>query len=118
LYSDNKEGEMAEYADKSILSFTEELLAVQITLIEQNFFSSIRPRECLCTNWDNPEVEAPNIIGMRANYELVRRWALTEVLKQPNHEDRYYALTWLIILAEVNFSDFFVISAFAKTFKF
>lgn len=93
---------MAEYADKSILSFTEEMLAVQLTLIEQNFFVSVRPRECLCTNWDAPETEAPNIAGMRTNYELVRRWALTEILKQPNHEDRYYALTWLIILAEVN----------------
>jgi len=95
-------GDSSEYDGKTVLDYDEETLAQQITLIEQNFFSSIRPRECLCTNWE-PEAmdtQAPNILALKQNYDVLRRFTCTQILSQPTLETKYRAVTTLVLVAE------------------
>jgi len=91
------------YRGKGVLDFPEELLAQQLTLIEQNFFTSIRGRECLCSNWsdyDEMERVAPNILAIRQNFDAVRRWAITQVLEQTDLEKQYSVLSVLVTIAD------------------
>lgn len=90
---------IAFYKDKSVLDFPEELIAKQLTLIEQNFFSSIRPRECL---WENDLTEeiSPNILALQQNVDQTLLWTITQVLEQSELQKQYSALSSLVIIAE------------------
>lgn len=87
---------------KGILDFPEDLIAQQLTLVEQNFFASIRPRECLCEEWEESEMEkvSPNILAMKHNYECTRLWAVTQILLLTDLKQQYSALTALVTIAE------------------
>ena len=102
--ADTEESEELQsfYKGKGVLDFTEELIAEQLTLIEQNFFSSILPRECLCETWEFDEMseKAPNLLAMKENYEQVRCWAITEVIEQEDLQKQYSILTSLVSVAE------------------
>lgn len=95
-------GESDEYEGKTVLDYDEETLAQQITLIEQNFFASIRPRECLCSSFDPEvmEIHAPNILGIKQNFDVLRRFTLTQILSQPTLETKYRAVTTMVLVAE------------------
>jgi len=104
LHGEDETEELAEfYKGKGVLDFPEDLLAEQITLIEQNFFASIRGRECLCTNWsdyDEMERVAPNILAIRQNFDATRRWAISQVIEQTELQKQYSALTVLVTIAD------------------
>ena len=87
------------------MDFDDDTIAQQISLIEQNFFSSIKQREFLCDTWEDDEMElkAPNILAMRQNLELLRRWTCTQVLTQSSWHRQYSTLTVLVFVAEVFF---------------
>jgi hypothetical protein len=92
------------YKGKGVLDFPEEMLAQQLTLLEQNFFSSIRPRECLCQNWsdyDELASKAPNILAIRQNFDATRRWAISQVLEHTELQKQYSSLTVLVTIADV-----------------
>lgn len=116
--SDEPEEVLAAFKGKGVLDFTEDLIAQQITLIEQNFFASIRARECLVENWELEvmEQQAPNIFAMKENYEYTRCWTITQVLEQSELQKQYSALTALVTIAEKllgnkNFSSSMAITA-------
>jgi len=100
--NEDSEEVAAFYQGKGVLDYTEDLLAQQITLVEQNFFASIRPRECLCEDWEPHVMEtvAPNIFAMKQNFEITRLWTITQVLQETELQKQYSALTACVIVAE------------------
>jgi len=59
-----------------------ELLADQLSIIDQELFFEIKPRECLNQNWKkkNNKTLAPNIIRMIDQFNHVCKWIQIEIL--------------------------------------
>ena len=109
--SNDDENNSSSSKPLSLFDFDDDLIAKQFTLIEQNFFSSISARECLCPNWDDVkqmETDSPNFAAMKLNSEIVKRWVCTEVLRQPDNESRYRCFSILICVAEVKIFFIFI----------
>merc|ERR1712137_157074 len=87
---------------KTLLDFDDDLLVKQLTLIEQHFFTSIQSRECLAPSWEEDVIEskAPNFFAILTNADIVRRWTITEVLRQKDNDNRYRCLSILIYIAQ------------------
>eukprot|EP00493_Phyllostaurus_siculus_P017512 UN17782 len=59
-----------------------EMLADQLSIIDQELFFEIKPRECLNQNWKkkNNKTLAPNIIRMIDQFNHVCKWIQIEIL--------------------------------------
>jgi CRP-like cAMP-binding protein len=65
-------------------------LARQITLIDEEYFLAIRPREFLKQAWNkhDHELRAPNITKFTQNVNRMINWFSTEILKKSTAEER------------------------------
>jgi len=67
-----------------------ETLADQLSLMDQEYFFNIKPRECLNQNWKkkNNKTLAPNIMKMIDQFNHVCKWIQIEILLCKNLKDR------------------------------
>jgi len=72
-------------------------------LLDQDIFRNISGRECLNDNFEGPkgEQKSPYIYAMRAMFDKVKRWVLTELVKVADITVRGQVLAHLVSIAEV-----------------
>ena len=98
-----------------ILTYHPEELARQLTLIDYNLFTSIKPLECLNQNWmhkTQKEELAPNILAMIRRFNDVSTWVASEILKCKDLALRTKVLKQIIEIAEVCFIIFYSFNSY------
>ncbi|KAH3760659.1 Ras guanine nucleotide exchange factor [Pelomyxa schiedti] len=91
----------------SMLDFHPEELARQITLLEWELWSKIRPKEFIGQAWNKQAVKdklAPNISRMVLESNKRTMWAITEIVRHDNIRDRAILLHRLILTADACFA--------------
>ncbi|KAH3759619.1 Ras guanine nucleotide exchange factor [Pelomyxa schiedti] len=90
----------------SMLDMHPEEVARQITLLEWDLWSKIRPKEFIGQAWNKQNLKeklAPNISRMVLESNRRTMWAITEVVRQENLRDRAAILHRLILTADACF---------------
>lgn len=76
-------------------------VARQLTLLEWNLYSSIRPKECLNLAWTDAEADktAPNVAELVRRFGLVSQWVASEVVMEKRAKQRVVVLKTFIKIA-------------------
>eukprot|EP01137_Pigoraptor_chileana_P016904 Opistho-2@74154 len=75
-------------------------VADQLTLIDQEHFSAIEPRECLSKNFSKDSEKAPNILRMIKQFNVVSMWVVESILKDSTPEERALRIEEFILVAK------------------
>eukprot|EP01084_Bolivina_argentea_P130704 230740_1 len=91
-----------ELKDKSILDYSVQIIAEQVTLIQKKLLNNIRARECIDQNWKPKKayVFAPNILKAIAIFNEFTILIQVELFKQNNLKQRSKTLNRLIEMGE------------------
>lgn len=100
------------------MELDEEEIARQLSLMDWEYFSKIKPTELLNQAWSKPKLKhrAPNVLAFIAQFNRTSTWAATEILSAPNIRERVKVVTKLIKISEKltqmnNFNSLMSISA-------
>lgn len=79
-----------------------QMLAAQICLMDHAQFCKIGQSELLCKNWTRPnrDRKAPNVVAMINNFNRLSLWQASQVVGQPNPEQRAQVIEQAIAIAE------------------
>lgn len=101
-----------------LIEYDPETLAKQLCLFDHHLFRLIKPREVLCKNFDVPS-DAPTMFRMKQNFELMSRWAGSQIVSQPDARSRSFVLCHLIKIAEylLEFNSFNSYVAIVRAFS-
>lgn len=80
------EGPPRPFVDLNTLS--PEVLADQLTLLDQEFFFKIKPRECINQSWRSNPKTAANVLRMIKHFNQVCGWLQVEILLCPDIHKR------------------------------
>jgi len=83
---------------RDVMGEKPDVIATQLTLMDQVLFSKIRDREFVGKAWMKSDryVKAPGVMKMIHRFEAVSRWAKLAVLRETDKDKRYIRLKWLI----------------------
>eukprot|EP01102_Stenamoeba_stenopodia_P019471 TRINITY_DN7366_c0_g1_i1.p1 TRINITY_DN7366_c0_g1~~TRINITY_DN7366_c0_g1_i1.p1 ORF type:complete len:301 (+),score=63.93 TRINITY_DN7366_c0_g1_i1:62-964(+) len=86
----------------SFLDIDEEELARQITLIDFEIYSAIRPQELLNQSWSKPKLKhrSPNVLKMIHFFNSLSLWVSIGILQMVRVKERAKVMTKFIKLAE------------------
>eukprot|EP01125_Pyxidicula_operculata_P010731 TRINITY_DN352_c7_g1_i1.p1 TRINITY_DN352_c7_g1~~TRINITY_DN352_c7_g1_i1.p1 ORF type:complete len:1045 (-),score=221.73 TRINITY_DN352_c7_g1_i1:27-3047(-) len=87
------------YQSLSMLQFSTDELAQQMTLLDHYYLSSVAITEYLNKNFMN-ESHCPNLTLLNNHYNRISKWICTEVATTPNIRNRIKTLSHCIDLAE------------------
>lgn len=78
-------------------------VARQMTLIDSEYFRSIRPYECMGQPWNKPNATtvAPNITKMIHRFNQVSNWVTTQIVQGEKAKGRSEVLQRMITVAQV-----------------
>lgn len=78
--------------------------ARQLTLIEEELFALVLPREYLKSAWTKQDraKRAPNLIALFLHEIRTRNWLITEILREPDVHARAAIIGHIILIAEVH----------------
>lgn len=100
------------------MELDEEEIARQLSLMDWEYFSKIRPNELLNQAWSKPKLKhrAPNVLAFIAQFNRTSAWAATEIMTAPNIKERVKVVTKLVKISEKlagmnNFNSLMSISA-------
>jgi len=85
-----------------VLTVDPQEIANQLTLIDHQIYSTIRPHELLFQAWNKPQLRhrAPNVLRMISRTNNVALWVASSILWQPKLVDRANVMSKLIQVAE------------------
>ncbi|KAJ3444236.1 ras guanine nucleotide exchange factor i-related [Anaeramoeba flamelloides] len=86
----------------SFFDIDEEEIARQLTLIEFEIYSKIRPPELLNLAWSKSKLKhrAPNVINFIKRFNVVSQWAATIILKKKKIRERARTISWFLRIAD------------------
>ncbi|KAJ6249389.1 ras guanine nucleotide exchange factor i-related [Anaeramoeba flamelloides] len=86
----------------SLFDVDEEEIARQLTLLEFDIYSKIKPSELLKLAWSKPKLrhKAPNVIKMIQSFNTLSVWTATVILQHDRVKDRGKIITKLIKIAD------------------
>lgn len=89
--------------DEFFLAYNPTEIARQLTLIEYQLYSAIKPSECVGQNWMSKRKEelAPNILAMIHRFNFVSTWFSSEIVKCSDLQKRTQTLKHVLDVAEV-----------------
>ena len=84
------------------MELDEEEIARQLSLMDWEYFSKIKPTELLNQAWSKPKLKhrAPNVLAFIAQFNRTSTWAATEIVSAPTIRERVKVVTKLIKISE------------------
>lgn len=103
-YIDKVDAESAAHNDKiPILEWSPVEIARQMTLIEYQIFSQIKPRECFGLGWSKADkhIRSPNIVQLVDQFNKTSQWIATMILKEDTPKRRATVIKhWIDVAKE------------------
>ncbi|KYR00579.1 Ras guanine nucleotide exchange factor [Tieghemostelium lacteum] len=85
-----------------IFDIDEEEIARQLTLIDFEIFSSIKPTELLNQSWNKPKLKhrSPNVLALIGRFNEISQWTASSILSYSRVKDRTRIMTKFVRIAE------------------
>jgi hypothetical protein len=92
----------------AVLDVDDEEIARQITLIDYEVFSSIKPSELLNQCWNKPKLRhrSPNVLRAISRFNEVSKWVTCSILRVERVKERARIMAKFIRIAEYAFKQF------------
>eukprot|EP00003_Mantamonas_plastica_P004261 TRINITY_DN13386_c0_g1_i3.p1 TRINITY_DN13386_c0_g1~~TRINITY_DN13386_c0_g1_i3.p1 ORF type:complete len:611 (+),score=174.63 TRINITY_DN13386_c0_g1_i3:1044-2876(+) len=89
----------------SLLHIAPEEMARQLTLLEHRMFLRLKPSEFMNTSWNTARAstQAPNIMAMIKQFNIVSQWVATEIVLEVDDKKRTAVLKFFIELAKYTY---------------
>jgi len=87
---------------QGLAAYSEEEIADQLTLIDFNLYSAIKPVELLNQAWNKESLKhrAPNVLAMIHRFNNISLWAASEILFHPSIKERVAMYVRLVNVTE------------------